>query len=80
MTHAVPEYTLEQLEAAGRMELDRFTSEDAFHALGHSLDEVVDSQKEMEVRYILAGGREVGALSFDEVLAHQLDGLGVQVE
>jgi uncharacterized protein (UPF0303 family) len=30
MTHAVPEYTLEQLEAAGRIDLDRFTNEDAF--------------------------------------------------
>ena len=30
MTHAIPEYTLEQLEAAGRIELDHFTSEDAF--------------------------------------------------
>lgn len=29
MTHAIPEYTLEQLEAAGRIELDHFTSEDA---------------------------------------------------
>ena len=30
MTHAIPEYTVEQLEAAGRIELDRFTNEDAF--------------------------------------------------
>ena len=30
MTHAIPEYTLEQLEADGRIELDHFTSEDAF--------------------------------------------------
>ncbi|HEX4443031.1 MAG TPA: heme-binding protein [Galbitalea sp.] len=30
MTHAVPEYTVEQLEAAGRVDLDRFTNEDAF--------------------------------------------------
>ena len=30
MTHAVPEYTLEQLEADGRIELDHFTGEDAF--------------------------------------------------
>jgi|SRR5450755_1111688 uncharacterized protein (UPF0303 family) len=30
MTHAIPEYTLEQLESAGRIELDHFTSEDAF--------------------------------------------------
>jgi uncharacterized protein (UPF0303 family) len=30
MTHAIPEYTLEQLEAAGRVELDHFGSEDAF--------------------------------------------------
>lgn len=30
MKHAVPEYTLEQLEAAGRIELDHFTNEDAF--------------------------------------------------
>ena len=30
MTHAVPEYTVEQLEAAGRIDLDRFTNEDAF--------------------------------------------------
>ncbi|HEX4402185.1 MAG TPA: heme-binding protein [Galbitalea sp.] len=30
MTHAIPEYTLDQLEAAGRIELDHFTSEDAF--------------------------------------------------
>lgn len=30
MTHTVPEYTLEQLEAEGRIELDRFTNVDAF--------------------------------------------------
>jgi uncharacterized protein (UPF0303 family) len=30
MSHAIPEYTLDQLEAAGRIELDHFTSEDAF--------------------------------------------------
>jgi hypothetical protein len=30
MTHAIPKYTLEQLEADGRIELDHFTSEDAF--------------------------------------------------
>jgi uncharacterized protein (UPF0303 family) len=30
MTHAVPEYTLEQLEAEGRVELDHFDNEDAF--------------------------------------------------
>jgi uncharacterized protein (UPF0303 family) len=30
MSHAIPEYTLEQLEADGRIELDHFTSEDAF--------------------------------------------------
>jgi uncharacterized protein (UPF0303 family) len=30
MTHAVPEYTVEELEAAGRIELDHFTNEDAF--------------------------------------------------
>jgi uncharacterized protein (UPF0303 family) len=30
MPHAIPEYTLEQLEAAGRIELDHFTNEDAF--------------------------------------------------
>ena len=30
MTHAIPEYTVDQLEAAGRIELDHFTSEDAF--------------------------------------------------
>jgi uncharacterized protein (UPF0303 family) len=30
MKHAVPEYTLEQLEAAGRVELDSFSNEDAF--------------------------------------------------
>jgi uncharacterized protein (UPF0303 family) len=30
MTHALPEYTVEQLEAAERVELDHFTSEDAF--------------------------------------------------
>src|SRR5580698_1690260 len=30
MSHAIPEYTLEQVETAGRVELDRFTSEDAF--------------------------------------------------
>jgi uncharacterized protein (UPF0303 family) len=30
MTHAVPEYTLEYLEAAGRIELDHFTNDDAF--------------------------------------------------
>jgi hypothetical protein len=30
MTHAVPEYTVEQLEAAGRIDLDHFTNEDAF--------------------------------------------------
>lgn len=30
MTHAIPDYTLEQLESAGRIELDHFTSEDAF--------------------------------------------------
>jgi uncharacterized protein (UPF0303 family) len=30
MSHAIPEYTLEQLEAAGRIELDHFTGDDAF--------------------------------------------------
>jgi uncharacterized protein (UPF0303 family) len=30
MSHAIPEYTLEQLESAGRIELDHFTNEDAF--------------------------------------------------
>lgn len=30
MTHAIPEYTLDQLESAGRIELDHFTSDDAF--------------------------------------------------
>jgi uncharacterized protein (UPF0303 family) len=30
MTHAVPEYTIEQLEAVGRIELDHFTNVDAF--------------------------------------------------
>lgn len=30
MSHAVPEYTIEQLEADGRVELDRFTNVDAF--------------------------------------------------
>jgi uncharacterized protein (UPF0303 family) len=30
MTHAIPEYTVEQLEADGRIELDRFSNEDAF--------------------------------------------------
>ncbi len=30
MSHVVPEYSVEQLEAAGRTELDHFTSEDAF--------------------------------------------------
>jgi uncharacterized protein (UPF0303 family) len=30
MTHAIPEYTLDQLEAAGRIELDHFSNEDAF--------------------------------------------------
>ena len=30
MTHAIPEYTVEQLEADGRIELDHFTNEDAF--------------------------------------------------
>jgi uncharacterized protein (UPF0303 family) len=30
MSHAIPSYTLEQLEAAGRIELDHFTNEDAF--------------------------------------------------
>jgi uncharacterized protein (UPF0303 family) len=30
MSHAVPEYSLEQLEAEGRIELDHFTNEDAF--------------------------------------------------
>jgi uncharacterized protein (UPF0303 family) len=29
MTHKIPEYTLEQLEADGRIELDHFTNEDA---------------------------------------------------
>lgn len=30
MSHAIPEYTIEQLESAGRVELDHFTNEDAF--------------------------------------------------
>lgn len=30
MSHAIPEYTLEQLEASGRIELDHFTNDDAF--------------------------------------------------
>jgi len=30
MSHAIPEYTLEQLEAEGRVELSHFTNEDAF--------------------------------------------------
>ena len=30
MSHAVPEFSLEQLEAAGRIELDHFTNEDAY--------------------------------------------------
>jgi uncharacterized protein (UPF0303 family) len=30
MTHAIPEYTAEQLEADGRIELDQFSNEDAF--------------------------------------------------
>jgi uncharacterized protein (UPF0303 family) len=30
MTHAIPEYTVAQLEASGRVELDHFTNEDAF--------------------------------------------------
>jgi uncharacterized protein (UPF0303 family) len=30
MTHAIPEYTAEQLEADGRVELGQFTNEDAF--------------------------------------------------
>jgi uncharacterized protein (UPF0303 family) len=30
MSHAIPEYILEDLETAGRVELDHFTSEDAF--------------------------------------------------
>jgi uncharacterized protein (UPF0303 family) len=30
MTHAIPQYTLDQLEAAGRVDLDHFTNEDAF--------------------------------------------------
>jgi uncharacterized protein (UPF0303 family) len=30
MSHAIPEFSLEQLEAAGRIELDHFTNEDAF--------------------------------------------------
>lgn len=30
MTHAIPTYTLEELEASGRIELDHFTNEDAF--------------------------------------------------
>jgi uncharacterized protein (UPF0303 family) len=33
MTHAIPGYTLEQLETTGRVNLERFTNEDAF-ALG----------------------------------------------
>jgi uncharacterized protein (UPF0303 family) len=30
MSHAIPEYTLEQLEGDARVELDHFTNEDAF--------------------------------------------------
>ncbi len=40
MTHAVPEYTLEQVEAQGRTELDHFTNEDAF-ALGTIAGELI---------------------------------------
>jgi uncharacterized protein (UPF0303 family) len=40
MSHAVPEYTLEQVEAAGRIELAHFTNEDAFD-LGTIVCEVI---------------------------------------
>jgi uncharacterized protein (UPF0303 family) len=40
MSHPVPEYTLEELEAAGRIDLDHFTNEDAFD-LGTIVCEVI---------------------------------------
>jgi uncharacterized protein (UPF0303 family) len=40
MSHAVPEYTLEQLESTDRVDLPRFTNEDAFE-LGTLATEVI---------------------------------------